>query len=166
MIRNARPEDAGKLAGIYNHYIHSTIITFETEPVTAADLAERIQHIRSAGLPWLVAEEDGQPVGYAYASPWRSRPAYRHSVEVTVYLDREARGRGWGSLLYQQLFDALRSRSIRAAIGGIALPNPASVTLHEKMGMRKVAHFNEVGYKFDRWIDVGYWQCLLDRNAP
>jgi phosphinothricin acetyltransferase len=117
--------------------------------------------VRRASLPWLVAEEDGTVVGYAYATKWRTRPAYRQSVEVTVYVASDRRRRGIGSVLYDSLLDELRDHGIHAAIGGIALPNPASVALQEKFGFEKVAHFAEVGFKFGKWIDVGYWQRIL-----
>ncbi len=117
---------------------------------------------RCNNLPWLVAENDsGVVVGYAYASKWKGRCAYRHSAEVTVYLAPDAAAQGVGTRLYEALFSELRDRGIHTAIGGIALPNPPSVALHEKFGMKKVAHFAEVGHKFDRWIDVGYWQVVL-----
>ena len=119
------------------------------------------------GLPWLVAEGPAQEcAGYAYAGRrHKNRCAYRHSVEVTVYVEPEAVGAGWGTQLYAGLFAALRQTAAHFAVGGIALPNDASVALHEKFGMRKVAHFSEVGFKFDRWIDVGYWQLLLPERA-
>ena len=100
-------------------------------------------------------------MGYAYATAWRVRRGYRYSTEVTVYVDPGAGGRGIGSLLYTDLIAALQERGIHAAMGGIALPNDASVALHEKFGFKKVAHFEQVGVKFDRWIDVGYWQRIL-----
>lgn len=124
-------------------------------------MARRLEEVRSAALPWLVAEEGGEAAGYAYATPWRARTGYRFSVEITVYLAPGQAGRGIGSRLYGELFPMLQARRIHAVMGGIALPNEASVALHEKFGMRKVAHFEAVGFKFDRWIDVGYWQRTL-----
>ena len=124
-------------------------------------MSRRIDEVRSASLPWLIAEEGGQVVGYAYARPWHSRSAYRFSAEIAVYLAADRTGRGIGSQLYDRLFPILQARGIHAAMGGIALPNAASVALHEKFGLRKVAQFQEVGFKFDRWIDVGYWQRRL-----
>jgi phosphinothricin acetyltransferase len=118
--------------------------------------------VAQAGLPWLVAEQDGRLLGYAYATRWRVRPAYRTSVESSVYLGGEAAGRGLGSALYRALLDALRRLDVHMVIGGIAQPNERSVALHEKLGFRKVAHFSEVGRKFGRWIDVGYWELRLD----
>ena len=161
MIRAASPSDAAALCAIYNHYVAETAITFEEEPVSAVEMARRIEDVLSAPLPWLVAEEDAGVVGYAYATRWKARPAYRYSVEITAYVARPHAGRGIGSRLYRHLFPILEARGVRAVMGGIALPNEASVALHEKFGMRKVAHFEQVGFKFDRWIDVGYWQRTL-----
>jgi len=129
--------------------------------VTPEEIARRMERVQSACLPWLVAEEDSQVVGYACATPWKTRTAYRFSVEITVYLVPERAGRGIGSALYRNLLAILQARGIHAVIGGIALPNEASVALHEKFGLRKVAHFQEVGFKLNRWIDVGYWQRTL-----
>ena len=160
-IRPAAPAHASAIATIYNHYIVSTTVTFETERVTAADMQARIEETQSASLPWLVAEEGDRVLGYAYASKWKGRCAYRYSVESTVYLDAECIGRGIGKALYSTLIDDLRERGMHAVIGGVALPNAASIALHEALGFRKVAHFEQVGFKQDRWIDVGYWQLLL-----
>jgi phosphinothricin acetyltransferase len=160
-IRPATPEDAAAFCAIYNPYIAGTTISFEEAPVTAADMARRIADVQAAGLPWLVACRDGRPLGYAYATKWRARPAYRTSVESSVYLAAEAAGQGIGSALYRALLDALRGGDVHMVIGGIAQPNPASVALHEKLGFRKVAHFSEVGRKFGRWVDVGYWELRL-----
>lgn len=162
MIRPAEPRDAEAIAAIYNHYIVNTIITFEEEVITAQDITERIKETGAANLPWLVAEEDGAVVGYAYASKWKGRCAYRYSVECSVYFSPSSVSKGWGTKLYEALFGVLREKSIHVVIGGIALPNPASVALHEKLGMKQVAHFNEVGFKFERWLDVGYWQMSLE----
>jgi len=161
VIRTVTAGDADAIARIYNHYVANTIITFEEQAVSAGEMAARIAEIAAASLPWLVAEQDGRIVGYAYASKWKGRCAYRFSTECTVYLDPDCVGMGYGTQLYERLFAALRECGMHAVIGGVALPNPASVALHEKLGMRKVAHFSEVGYKFDRWIDVGYWQATL-----
>ncbi len=157
-IRSAEPADADAVARIYNYYVTDTVATFEEEPVAELEMAHRIGDVQAASLPWLVAAADRQIVGYAYAAPWRTRPAYRFSVEVTVYLAAGLTGAGIGSRLYDELFAMLQTRGIHAAIGGIALPNDASVALHQKFGMRKVAHFGQVGWKFGRWVDVGYWQ--------
>ena len=157
-IRAAEERDAAAIAELYNHYVSRSVITFEEEPVTPGEIARRVAEVRSASLPWLIAEEGSRVTGYAYAAPWKTRTAYRYSVEITVYIDPACAARGIGSLLYGQLIPMLQAQHIHAVIGGIALPNQASVALHEKFGFRKVAEFREVGFKFDRWIDVGYWE--------
>jgi L-amino acid N-acyltransferase YncA len=159
MIRPAITADAAAICGIYNHYVLETTITFEEGAVPPAEMESRL-HETLPSLPWLVWEDDAIR-GFAYASKWKGRCAYRHSAEVTVYLDPESTGRGIGTRLYEALLADLRQRSFHAVIGGIALPNPASIALHKRLGFRKVAHFEQVGWKFGRWIDVGYWQLLL-----
>ncbi|MBL9215237.1 MAG: N-acetyltransferase [Opitutaceae bacterium] len=160
MIRAATTADAAAIAAIYNHYVENTVVTFEEEPIGRREMARRIREI-SARLPFLVAVEDREVVGYTYANSWKTRSAYRYSVESTVYLGPAHVGRGWGTQLYTILLAELRQRGCHAVIGGVSLPNAASVALHEKMGFAKVAHFPEVGRKFGRWIDVGYWTVVL-----
>lgn len=161
MIRPALLADAADIARIYNHYILNTVISFEEQVVTPQSMADRLQEVQDASLPWLVAESSGSVLGYAYASWWKERSAYRYSVESTIYLDPAALGAGHGTRLYTALLADLSQRKVHAVIGGIALPNPASVRLHEKLGFWKVAHFKEVGFKFERWVDVGYWQLAF-----
>ncbi len=163
-IRAANVEDAEIIAAIYKHYVLNTSISFEEAEVTGIEMAGRIADVHAAGLPWLVAEVDGVVAGYAYATKWRVRHAYRFSVETTVYLAPDSAGKGIGTTLYGALLDRLRAGGYHLAIGGIALPNPASVALHEKLGFEKVAQFSEVGFKFDRWTDVGYWQLALAKS--
>ena len=160
-IRPITLRDAEGAAGIYNHYIENTVVTFEENPVSPQDFSRRIGDVLSASLPWLVAEQNGNILGYAYATPWKQRSAYRFSAETTIYLHHTSGGQGIGSRLYDALLPMLRQRGIHAVMGGIALPNSASVALHEKFGFRKVAHFEQTGFKFGRWVDVGYWQCIL-----
>jgi L-amino acid N-acyltransferase YncA len=160
MIRLATPADAPAICTIYNHYVRTSTITFEENPVADEDMAQRIADV-SASLAWYVFEHDGRVAGYAYATPWRTRSAYRFSVESTVYVSHRHPGLGIGSRLYQTLIEHLRALGIHTVLGGITLENRASVELHEKLGFEKVAHFKDVGRKFDRWIDVGYWQLLL-----
>jgi phosphinothricin acetyltransferase len=159
MIRAATDDDSHAIAAIYNHFIANTHVTFETEAITASEMARRITE--NSPLPWLVAEGPGGILGYAYASKWRVRHAYRFSAETTVYLRDDATGQGLGTRLYDKLLRNLRDRGFHSAIGGIALPNQASVALHEKLGFVECARFKEVGFKFDTWVDVGYWQLLL-----
>ena len=162
MIREVLVSDAAAIASIYNYYILHTVITFEEQVVAVDDMAERIRQSKSSGLPWLVAKEGDEVIGYAYASKWKGRCAYRFAVEVTVYLSVKATANGWGTKLYEALFAALKQGAFHTVIGGIALPNEASIALHEKFGMQQVAHFKEVGFKFEEWIDVGYWQGQLN----
>jgi L-amino acid N-acyltransferase YncA len=157
-IRDAAAEDGAVLANIYNYYIDNTVVTFEEVPVSTADMTARVLEVTAAKLPWLVAQASHGVYGFAYASRWKGRCAYRYSVETTVYLEPSVVGHGLGTALYAALIARLEELGCHAMIGGIALPNPASVALHEKFGMRQVAHFPEVGFKFGRWVDVGYWQ--------
>lgn len=160
MIRTATSTDASAICAIYNHYVTDTIVTFEEQAVAAIEMRSRMDAVLEK-LPWLVLEHDGEIAGYAYASPWKSRIGYRFTVESSIYLAPAHVGRGFGSTLYAILLDHVRARDIHCVIGGAALPNPASVALHEKLGFTKVAHFRENGFKFGRWIDVAYWQRLL-----
>ena len=160
-IRPASRADAARICAIYNYYVNGTTISFEETPVDAAGMADRIDDVIAAGLPWLVLTEDDAIIGYAYATKWRARPAYRHAVESTIYLDAELAGQGHGMRLYASLLDELRTRGLHTVIAGIAQPNARSVRLHERLGFAKVAHFSEVGFKLGMWIDVGYWQMRL-----
>ncbi|MCA1322966.1 arsinothricin resistance N-acetyltransferase ArsN1 family B [Herbaspirillum sp. alder98] len=161
-IRAAQAADAAAICAIYNHYVETTAISFETETVAVDTMNARIAEVQSQ-FPWLVYEEEGVVLGYAYASKWKPRAAYASSVESSVYLHRDAGGRGIGKKLYQRLFAQLKAQGVHLVIGGIALPNAASVGLHESVGFIKCAHFSEVGRKFDRWVDVGYWQLNLEQ---
>lgn len=166
-IRLAKLADSSAIARIYNNYILKTTITFEEAPIARQVFEERLAALLSAGFPWLIVESGGKVAGFAYASPWKDRQGYRFSVETSIYLEPSYLGGGLGTLLYRTLMDELRQRGmVHSVIGGIALPNEASVRLHEKLGFRKVAHFSEVGFKFDRWIDVGYWQLALSPSTP
>lgn len=166
MIRSATTEDADSICTIYNHYVMNSIITFEETPVATPDMVGRIADVIGS-LPWLVFESEGQVAGYAYASAWKSRCAYRFAAESTVYVAPAATGARIGTQLYEALIGELRARRLHSVIGGVALPNAASVSLHEKFGFEKVAHFKEVGWKFGRWIDVGYWELMLSSSlAP
>ena len=156
------PSDAARIAEIYNHYVAHTIVTFEETPVSAAEMECRIAAVLDASLPWIVVETGNRVIGYAYATQWKNRIGYRFSVESTIYLEAGAERRGLGTMLYRELVARLRERGdIHAMFGGIGLPNPASVALHEKIGMTKVAHLREVGQKFGEWVDVGYWELIL-----
>ena len=157
MIRSAIVGDAKQICNIYNFYVLNTIVTFEEDAVPEEEMRSRIENITSK-FPWIIYETNGKIKGYAYASEWKSRCAYKHSVETTVYLLNGAHGNGIGSKLYAELIKRLREMNIHALIGGISLPNDASIALHEKFGFKKIGQFEEVGFKFDKWIDVGYWE--------
>ncbi len=161
MIRPASVGDAPAICAIYNHYVETSAISFEDVPVGTDEMARRIADVISHLLPWLVYEQEGKIVGYAYATKWRARPAYRYTVESTVYVSHAHPRCGIGSSLFDALIPAMRERGVHAVIAGIALPNVASVAIHERCGFEKVAQFREVGRKFDQWIDVGNWELLL-----
>lgn len=156
MIREATFSDAEAIADIYNYYILNTVITFELDPITPQEIMKRLEKYKEVG-PYLAYEENGEVIGYAYVSKFRERPAYEHSVESSIYMKKGAGGKGRGTKLYSELLSQV-SVQCHVIIGGIALPNEASVKLHEKCGFRKVAHFLGVGRKFGKWIDVGFWQ--------
>ena len=164
MIRPVTNKDAQAIADIYNYYIEHTTISFEEQRVTSAIISARIRKTQDAGFTWLVAEEQGELIGYAYTSSWKERAAYKYTVEVSVYLANGTASRGIGKQLYDALFASLKHSSAHAVMAVIALPNPASIAFHEKFGMKKVSHFTEVGKKFGEWVDVGYWQVLLDSS--
>ena len=176
-IRLATMEDSRAIAEIYNWYIDNTTITFEEQRVSSGDMAQRIA-VTDKTRPWFVlvadegdelpgqmdSTEDGGRLailGYACAVRWKDRSAYRYARESSIYLQPALHGKGFGIALYQHLIDALRQTNVHTLIAGIALPNEASIALHEKLGYRKVGEFEEVGKKFDNYLNVGYWQLML-----
>lgn len=160
MIRKAKISDAAQIAKIYNYYVENTIITFDINQIDNNTMAYKIQNIQKK-YPWLVYEENGKIQGYTYANEWKSKDAYNHTVESTVYLNISDTGKGVGSKLYSELISQLQDLNIHTIIGGISLPNEASTALHQKFGFRKVATFEEVGKKFEKWVDVAYWQLII-----
>jgi L-amino acid N-acyltransferase YncA len=159
-IRSASEGDAAAIQAVYAPIVRETAISFELEPPGVAEIAKRIATIQEQ-FPYLVCEIDGQVVGYAYAMVFRDRPAYRWSVESSVYVSDRFRRCGAASALYASLFDALRRQGFVRVIAGITLPNAASVALHERFGFTPVGVFHRVGYKFDTWHDVGFWELTL-----
>ena len=160
-IRAASPDDAAAVAAIYAPYVTASVISFETEAPDTAQMAERMGEA-GGHYPWLVAcDEDGTVLGYAYACAFRSRPAYRFSVETTVYVSDGAHRRGIGSQLYRTLLPILEAQGYAQAIAAITLPNQASVALHERLGFRQVGTYEKVGFKFREWRSVGLWQREL-----
>ena len=160
MIRPVTLSDAQALADIYNPYVLGTTITFEEVAVTPEEMASRIDTV-TLTLPWFVCEFQGAVAGYAYATPWKARSAYRRTVESAIYVDVDHAHQGIGRRVYESLLAELKTKGIRAVLGGIALPNEASVALHERLGFEKVGQLKEVGWKLNRWVDVGYWERRL-----
>jgi L-amino acid N-acyltransferase YncA len=157
VIRDATPADAAAIAAIYAPLVTNTIVSFEEEPPSTAEMVDRI----AASHVWLVAEEGGEVVGYAYAALFHPRAAYRWSTEASIYLAPEARGRGTGKRLVAELLERLRAMGFVNVFGGTALPNAASERLLESFGFKKVAHWEHVGFKFDAWHDVSWRQLTL-----
>ncbi len=159
--------DAQAAAAIYGPAVDASVATFEQVAPDAAEMADRIRRTLSH-TPWLVAvSESGQPIGYAYAAAHRERPGYRWSVDISTYVDQRQLRRGVGRALYDSLLAILRRQRFINAYAGIALPNPASIALHEAIGMRRIGVYQRVGYKFDAWHDVAwYGMRLQDPSNP
>jgi phosphinothricin acetyltransferase len=167
-IRMATAADAAAVRAIYAPVVLTSAITFEYDVPTAEEVAARVRTVTER-WPWLVLERDGDVVGYAYATTWRARAAYQWAVETTVYVRDDRHRRGVGRALYRSLLACLRLQGFRLAIGGITLPNPASVALHEAMGFRPAGVHRACGYKLGAWHDVGFWELALaadDGAAP
>ncbi|MGV0070456.1 arsinothricin resistance N-acetyltransferase ArsN1 family B [Mycobacterium colombiense] len=161
----ATPPDADAVAEIYQPYVRDTAISFEAEPPDAEEMRSRIT-TTLARLPWLVVADDERVKGFAYASPHRVRDAYRWSADVSLYLDESIHRQGHGRRLYTALFNVLVAQGYINAYAGIALPNPASVGLHEASGFTPVGVFSGVGFKHDTWWDVGWWHRRLADPPP
>lgn len=161
MIRPVTPHDAAAICGIYNHYVENTTISFEEAPLSQTEMEERIRTI-SAKFPYIVHEdESGEINGFAYINKWRERSAYHRSAEISIYIKDGFQGKGLGTTLMDKLIGETRKTGIHALVAGITIPNHNSIALHEKFGFEKIGHFKEIGQKFGRWIDVGYWELIL-----
>jgi phosphinothricin acetyltransferase len=161
LIRGAEPvRDASACAAIYEPYVRTTAISFEDQPPTAQQLAERIERFQRTHQ-WLVAEDDGQVVGYAYGCPHRDRAAYRWAADVSVYVDPQRHRRGYGRALYGELLRLLAGQGFYVACAGVTLPNEGSVALHEALGFAPVGVYRRIGHKLGNWWDVGWWQLAL-----
>lgn len=156
-IRPIQDGDIAQITEIYNWYILNTTITFETAAISAPDMKQRTQE-KVEQYDWLVGELNQAIIGYAYYGRFRSRAAYDHTVEATIYLAPEKIGNGFGQRLYRELIQSVERRGFREIVGVIALPNQASTRLHQKLGFSEVGVLQRVGYKFDKYIDVGIWQ--------
>ncbi|HYW44213.1 MAG TPA: GNAT family N-acetyltransferase [Bryobacteraceae bacterium] len=162
LVRTATEADITAITGIYSYYVHNSAATFETDPPGAEEMVRHWSELTGRGFPYIVADLDGQVSGYAYASPWRARPAYRYTVEDSVYVHRDFAGRGLGRLLLSRLIELCGARGYRqmiAVIGGRG--NAASIRLHETSGFRRVGVLEEVGFKFGGWIDTVLMQLSL-----
>ncbi|MEM7337635.1 MAG: N-acetyltransferase family protein [Actinomycetota bacterium] len=164
-IRPATRADAETIAAIYRPFVESTATSFEMTPPSATDMAARIAATLGNGLPWIVADYDGAIAGYAYAAVFRSRPAYVHTRETSVYVADGWRGRGVASRLMTALIDELVELGVTQVIAGITMPNAPSVALHERLGFEPVGVFTGIGRKFDAWHDVGFWQMAVGPEA-
>jgi L-amino acid N-acyltransferase YncA len=160
VVRDATESDVGRLTGIYAHWVKTGTMSFELEAPDEAEMLVRFRAVKRAGYPYLVMEEGGVIVGYAYAGAYRPRPAYRFTAENSIYLAKDAGGRGLGSILLQALLKRLKSDGYRSVIGIVSDPevNASSVALHAKAGFREFGRAEGIGFKFDRWIDVAYLQ--------
>lgn len=161
----ATPQDANAVAKIYLPYVRDTAISFETTPPSREEMRSRMT-TTLASLPWLVVTDSDRVKGFAYASPHRAREAYRWSVDVSLYLDESIHRQGQGRRLYTALFNVLVAQGYVNAYAGIALPNPASVGLHEALGFIPVGIFRGVGFKRETWWDVGWWHRRLAEPPP
>ncbi|HYE83895.1 MAG TPA: arsinothricin resistance N-acetyltransferase ArsN1 family B [Clostridia bacterium] len=163
MLRFAKLQDAEQFCDIYAPYVLSTSISFETAVPSKDDMERRIEKI-TVDNPWLVFEDEKCIMGYAYASRHRERAAYRWSVDTSIYIRQDERGKGIGKELYNALLSILKLQGYYNAYAGICLPNEASVGIHEYLGFKKIAHYNKVGYKLGQWHDVGWWELLLKQH--
>jgi L-amino acid N-acyltransferase YncA len=164
MIRGVELSDAKDITEIYNYYISETIITFETEEIDTAEMEERIKKILNAGYPFIVYEEDNKITGYAYAGKFRERKAYSESLETSIYLDINKKGRGIGRKLYKELIKLSKQAGAHVLIGVVSYPNLASQRLHESLGFEKSGVLKESGKKFGKYIDVEFWSYIIEKD--
>lgn len=159
-IRIAAEADAEQMLAIYAPVVRETVISFEYEPPSLAEFRGRVRTVLEQ-MPWLVCENDGEIAGYAYASPFRTREGYRWACELTIYVHPGYHRCGIGRALYTSLLRCLALQGYCIAVATITIPNPASVGLHESMGMRRIGTYEKVGYKHGHWLDDGVWQIEL-----
>ncbi|WP_448641916.1 N-acetyltransferase family protein [Geodermatophilus sp. URMC 63] len=164
-VRDATADDDGACAAVYAPYVTGTAVSFEAEPPPPAEMARRIA-VAQQSHAWLVLEEDGRVVGYAYGGPFRTRTAWQWSCEVSVYLAAGRRRGGGGRALYEALMARLADRGYRVAVAGVTLPNPASEAFHRALGFEPVGVFRRVGWKDGRWHDVAFAQRPLGNDGP
>ena len=161
MVRSIQQTDIAEVLSIYEYYVINSAATFEEEVPTLQEFTDRVNDILKK-YPYLVYEENGQIIGYAYASVFRTRVAYRFSTEVSVYVHKDHFHKGVGKALYAKLLSMLKKQGYHTAIGGLTLPNDNSIKLHEHFGFKKVAEFKDSGFKFGQWHSTGFWQLMMD----
>ncbi len=159
-IRKVTSSDAARIRDIYNYYIANTVMTFETDMLSEENVLQRIRKY-TPFYPWYVSEIDGNVIGYAYASEFVERSAYKYTSEITIFIDHKYTRSGSGKVLFTQLIDDMKKLGYAALVSIIAVPNVPSVQLHRSFGFEKVGHLRKVGYKLNHWIDVEYWELLL-----
>lgn len=164
MIRNVTISDAAAIADIYNYYIQNTTITFEETPVSEEEMKRRIREI-TAKYPWIADEENGRITGYCYASRFAERSAYRYTADISIYIDKDCRTHGTGTLLFERIISECKRIGMHALISIITTPNEASWAIHKKMGFKKIGDMTEVGLKFGKRIGVSYWEYVFPENA-
>ncbi len=162
MIRNVTSQDIDAITDIYNWYITNSTATFEIDPISRQEMAERVAGFTSEGMPYMVFESDGMVWGYCYAHRWKQRAAYRHTLETTVYLHHEHLHKGVGRQLMEKLIADCRATGYKALIACITEGNEASCALHRALGFQQVSHFKDVGRKFDKWLGISDFELLLD----
>ena len=164
MIRGVEIRDAKEITEIYNYYIRETIITFETEEIDTAEMENRIKKILDAGYPFIVYEKDNKVTGYAYVGKFRERNAYSESLETSIYLNINEKGKGIGRKLYKELLGLSKEAGAHLLIGVVSYPNLASQRLHESIGFEKAGVLKEAGKKFGKYIDVELWTYILGKD--
>ena len=162
MIRKVTIGAAGRICDIYNYYVENTAVSFETDAVCIKDMEQRIQDFISGGYPYFVYEINNIVVGYCYLHAWSGHCAYRTSVEISIYIDKDYLNKQIGSVMMDHLLNKIDLSRFHTIIAGIALPNEASIALHEKYGFKNISHFKEIGNKFAEWRDLGHWQLILE----
>jgi L-amino acid N-acyltransferase YncA len=160
MIRQFKPSDLNPMREIYNHYVENTLLTFDEVALTETEFSDKLSPVLSK-FPCMVYEKEGKVMGFAYATEWKKNPAYRFTVSSSIYLDPEAMDKGTGTALYRKLIEELKEMKMHSIVAGILMPNEKSTRMHERLGFSKVAHLSQIGYKFNKWIDVSYWQMIL-----
>lgn len=162
-IRLVAPTDAGAIAAIYNQFIVGSTATFETEPLSVASMESRIASLMKEGI-YLVCEKEGQVVAYSYAHPWKERAAFCHTWETTVYVNPQHQGQSIGRKLMEELIDRCQQAGCHALIACITAENEGSRRMHERLGFTQVSLFKEVGYKFNRWLDVADYELIIPKQ--